>query len=217
MSCKRLGTALIVLAATASVSAQTTINFDENGNGTIQNIPDEPNFTVPLEFDGNNPDSTDPGSGLHPATYFLRQSAEHGTPVVGDVLVFESAAGGPLSDLLRFTPDGYLLVYSDLPEAGENPDLADVGIPASRQANLVTFRETGPEGGPNGLFGYTPGINDPGYIAYFEGAVVVYNFTSDTVPEPAILPALGALSAGAVWTSMARRRRISKKLHPDMT
>ncbi|HEY7087216.1 MAG TPA: hypothetical protein VH518_03945, partial [Tepidisphaeraceae bacterium] len=171
------------------------------GHGTVQNIPDEPNPSVPLENDGNNPDPVDPGNGLQPLTYFLRQSAER-LPIAGDVLVFENATTGTLSDLLRFTPDGHLLVYSDLPEAGETPDLADVGIPASRQTNLVNVLETGSEGGLNGVFGYTPTPNQPGYIPYFTGAVVVYNFTSD-VPEPAMLTLVGAFSAAA----MLRRRR----------
>jgi len=55
-----------------------------------------------------------------------------------------------------------LLVYSEL-EAGElNPPLADVGIPLLRQGNNIILPETGPETGPNGLFGYVPGPANPG-------------------------------------------------------
>lgn len=185
-------------------TAPTIINFDEKGNGTVQNIPGNPNSSVVLENDGNNPDSTDPSSGLHPLTYNLRQSAQHGVPVTGDVLIAETAGAGVLSDLLRFTPDGYLLVYSDLPESGEVAELADVGIPTSRQNTLVNAVETGLEGGVNGLFNYTPTPNQPGYIPYFDGAVVIYNFTSD-VPEPAA--GLFLLAALGIALNRSRRSR----------
>jgi hypothetical protein len=89
------------------------------------------------------------------------------------------------------------VVYSTLPGAGQTADLADVGIPTSRQANVATLPETGSHPGVNGLFDYTPTPTQPGYIVLspFPGPVV-YNFTSD-VPEPAGVMGLGVAAAAA--------------------
>jgi hypothetical protein len=87
--------------------------------------------------------------------------------------------------VLRWT-HGLLLVYSELPEPGEtNVPPADVGLPAFVQPNSLNLIETGPEIGPNGLFGYVPAPNQPGFYPVPPGPVT-YNFESDpAVPEPA--------------------------------
>jgi hypothetical protein len=94
-----------------------------------------------------------------------------------------------------------LYVYSDSPEPGEiNPPLADVGIPSIFQGNNLSLLETGPESGPNGLFGYVPVAGQPGFNLAPPGAAT-YNFTSDT-PEPA---SLVLLSVGMAALSLRRR------------
>jgi MYXO-CTERM domain-containing protein len=121
--------------------------------------------------------------------------------VPGDVQLLE-IPGTPPSDLLRWLDDGRLFVYSDRPEPGEIPSPADFGLPPNRQGSLLTLQETGPENGINGLFGYMPTPNQPGFMGNSAGgAVAVYNFTSDT-PEPA---SLGVATIGGI--ALLRRRR----------
>ena len=187
-----------------AAQAALVVNFDEFGNGTIQGAAG----TVPLPSLGNIVDPVDPGNGLMPLAYDL--SAFGGavfTP--GDVDVVES--DGTHSDLLRFTPmttanpKQQLLIYSDLPEPGEFPvPPADVGIPVFRQLNNIALPESGPEAGPNGLFGYIPNPNDPGFAPTPPGPIT-YNFLSDgAVPEPA---SVGLLMVGGAYALLARRRR----------
>jgi hypothetical protein len=113
-------------------------------------------------------------------------------------LIQEPTTFGPgLSDLLRFTNQGLLLVYSEVETGEPKGALADVGLPISRQTNLVTLLETGPSDSLNGLFGYTPTANQPGFLPI--GAPVTYNFVSDAVPEPSSVALLGAgLACGLV-------------------
>ena len=188
----------------AAATSAAIINFDENGNGTII---DPSGVVTPLTSLGNQTDPIDPTNGLKPLIYSL--PAFGGViPVSGDVEVFEPTTPPSLhSDLLRWanTATGPLLiVYSDRPEtSSEPPDLADVGIPALRQPNVITRLETGPEVGPNGLFGYTPTPNEPGFYPTTVAGPTVYNFLSDAVPEPSQLAMLGLASL----TLLRRPRR----------
>ena len=182
--------------------------FDENGHGTVTH-PD--GSVVPLISLGNQPDPFDPGNGLRPLAYELAGTgtgAGQGA-VQGDVNVLEGdPTQGRISDLLRWvnnSPQGpLLLVYSDTDEPG-SPDLADVGLPNFRQNNQITLPETGPESGPNGLYGYPPGTSMPGFLLGAGTVATVYNFTSDAaVPEPASVSALFILG-GALLLRRHRR------------
>ena len=195
----------LTLILTAEISSATVINFDENGKGTIT----PPSGVVfPLVSLGNQPDPFDPANGLLPLVYDLTASGITLPVVPGDMNVIE-VAGTPPSDLVRWTTNAaalhnFLVVYSDRAETGELPDLADVGLPTLRQTNLVTFNETGPEGGPNGVFGYAPTPNQPGFFINSANDTPTYNFISDgAVPEPA---SAGLLLLGA-GSLLARARR----------
>jgi hypothetical protein len=177
----------ICLFATPRAFAQPVINFDENGNGTFVGAG-----PIPATI------GTDPSNGKNTLVYTLPFVPS----VFGDVNVSEVAAGGPLSDVLRFFPgSNQLFVYSDTAESGELPDLADVGLPGNVITPTASRIESGVEGGLQGLFPYTPTPNEPGFLAGAAGAQ--YNFTSDTaVPEPASIMGIAALATG-----MAIRRR----------
>ena len=209
---QRLFAVVIALVICAeSVQAQFTINFDENGNGTIQTTAG----FQPLPSLGNIVDPFDPNNGLMPLAYNLAAVIPGVVPFNGDIDVIEPpTATGMHSDLLRWT-QGLLLVYSDTAESGETPDLADVGLPLARQMPLLTLPETGPESGPNGLFGYTPNLGDPGYYPVPPGPVT-YNFTSDAgaVPEPAscLLLLCGSLGLILARTAGVRGQYDSKSI-----
>jgi len=190
----------VVLAARPSIAqvAPFTVSFNEKGNGTLTSGGTSTTITSA----GNGTDPADPNNGLRPLIYNLGASTGLGV-VVGDISLSE-IAGGPTSDLIRFTFQGaneILVVYSDLAETGEVPDLADVGIPTFRQTNLVSLTETGPENGVNGMFGYSPTPNQPGGLP--AGNTITYSFTSD-VPEPA---AAGLAALGATFAAGFARRR----------
>jgi hypothetical protein len=185
-----------------SVHAQFTITFDENGKGIIQNSAGN---QQPLLSLGNIVDPFDPTNNLKPLAYNLSAAIPGVVPNTGDIDLIES--DGTHSDLLRWTQSTaqgtLLLVYSDRPESGETPDLADVGLPIARQMPLLPLPETGPENGTNGLFGYMPNPGDPGFYPVPPGPVT-YNFISDRgVPEPS--GAALVLLAGCAL--LARRRR----------
>jgi hypothetical protein len=182
-----LGLGIFVCTFASFSWAQITVNFDENGNGTFGGSP--------MPFHVN----------------FLRYQFPINI-TVGDVVVTEGPVGpngSGNSDILRFDDNGGVTVFSDL-EAGEvNPDLADVppsGFPMPAPGALM-FPETDPSGGPavegavNGLFGYAPLPTQPGGNP--SGPQLVYNFTSDSVPEPGSITLLG-FGAG---TLLIRRRR----------
>jgi hypothetical protein len=197
----------VIFCARPVMGQGIVINFDENGNGSVQFA----GAVSVLPSLGNIVDPFDPGSGIKPLAYNL--SAALGvTPVTpGDVDVVEPpVAIGQHSDLLRWTfstaNQALLLVYSDLPESGElNPPLADVGIPLARQPNNIILPETGPETGPNGLFGYVPAPGNPGFIPAPPGPAT-YNFLSDPqIPEPASFAIFG-LAAGVILLRRRRRR-----------
>jgi hypothetical protein len=183
--------AMALSFCTRSARAQTfTIDFDEYGNGTIQQPGAPPSALVSL---GNIIDPFDPSNGLMPLGYSLSGSLPGFIPIDGDVIMQEPNIG-TVSDVLRWY-QGLLMVYSDRPEVGEiNPPPADVGLPGMFQNNSIVANETGPEAGPNGLFGYNPGFTGPGALS----APVIYNFTSDyAVPEPASVGLIG-LAVGLI-------------------
>jgi PEP-CTERM motif-containing protein len=184
--------AIVALTCITSASAQLTINFDEAGNGTIT----RPGFpTITLNSLGNQTDPIDAGSGIKPLTYDLVGSLGV-VPTDGDVQVSDGT--GTISDLVRFE-QGHILVYSDLVEPGDPVDLADVGFSPFRQTNAITLPETGPDPGLNGVFNYTPSTAQPGSLS----APVIYNFTSDGVPEPSTFALLGV---GAMLLLVRRRK-----------
>ena len=180
-----LTASLLALLLTTSLRA-SVFTFNENGAGTVQLASGQ---TLPM-VGSKMPDPFDPTNGLLPLVYQI-PPALTGIVVQGDVGLIE-VAGTPPSDLLRWgnTPTGALLVvYSDLAESGEAPSAADVGLPGTFQSPLIFLQETGPENGLNGLFGYSPTPNQPGYYLNSAGDTPTYNFISDT-PEPGCAAAL---------------------------
>jgi hypothetical protein len=211
MNARRYITVVVVFVAMllamllARVAGASVITFNENGQGTIQL---NSGAVIPLVPLGNIPDPVDPTNGLLPLVYDLAGSVGLAStpPVPGDMNVLEQPLGTPPSDLLRWTPNGLLVVYSDRPEPGETPDLADVGLPALRQTNLITRVEVGPENGLNGVFGYAPTPNQPGFFTNSTGDTPTYNFISDT-PEPATAGVASIAGLALLRRHRGRRRR----------
>jgi len=192
-------TVLALGTSQAMIELPPTISFDENGNG---NYSYDGEMTYPLigqMFVGSP-------SGL--GYYGLPWGPDDMTP--GDVVIIEPVATNKeISDVLHFTTMGWhtdlgdvsyatIFVFSELPENGEIPELADIGIPnGPYSTNMVELIEEGTENGWNGLH-YTPLQGQPGYIS---GQNATYVFTSD-VPEPATICMLGL---GAL--SLLRKRK----------
>jgi hypothetical protein len=147
----------------APVLADIIGTLDENGHGMAL-VTSTGQMTT---FSGaNGVDPFDPTSGLTTLIYDIGHTIAS-PEVVGDVLLVESSGSSIISDLIRFTTDPTsgddLLILYSLVEPGIH-DLADVGIPSSRQTNLLTLPETVGPGGQIGFFDYTPTANQPGYI-----------------------------------------------------
>lgn len=204
--CARFTLALALAAGPATAAAQAlpaSFRVDELGNGTLD-------FGGLGTFQSIGLLMPDPGPGglASALTYSLL-----GPPslVGGDVLIFEPGSR-LFSDVIRFNPDGTapgslasLVFYSDLPEPGEIPPLADVGFPAAFYTNVLSFLEADIGNGEVGLI-YHPTQGQPGFVDGFD---VTYRIVSDaeavTAPEPATVALLGGglLALAAV----ARRRR----------
>ena len=126
----------------------------------------------------------------------------------GDVVLMEPpSAAGVASDVIRFDGNNRLFFFSDFTEgstADPADSPADVGMPPFLLAPTLTFAETSPEGGPNGLFGYTPISNDPGGNTT---GTVTYDFISE-VPEPGSLTLL-ACGLGILGFGL-RRQKLSR-------
>ncbi|MGA2440009.1 MAG: PEP-CTERM sorting domain-containing protein [Tepidisphaeraceae bacterium] len=191
-------TLIVLLAMAYPARAQFVVTFDENNVGTVTG-PTIPT-PIPLPADKSTPK-------LYPGQVLGY------VPQPGDVLLLENAAdtNNP-SDLLRFTANDELIVYSDIDTEPGPADLADIGVPPPETGYPnITLVETDPSGGPaveggmNGLFGYTPSPGMPGAPPAGYPAVT-YNFISD-VPEPA---SLALLAVGALGFMMRPVRRSSK-------
>ncbi|MDP9174940.1 MAG: hypothetical protein M3O30_13910 [Planctomycetota bacterium] len=187
---------LLLFSAIRSASAQFIVGVDENGGGTT--LTPGGLISTPVTL------SSPPVYHLGPVFGFV--------PTPGDVIVTDGTPANPTnSDLLRFTANGDLFIYSDINATENDPKaLADVGVPTTFQSNAISLPETNPNGGTlneaivNGLFGYftVAGSGLPGSAPGGTGATITYNFTSD-LPEPASLTVVGLVSTGL----LARRRR----------
>jgi len=153
-----------VFTATITVTtaySQPVITVDEFGVGNISGTPLPSGLGV------------DPFSGMTTLDYTLPFNG-----VRGDIILTDAA--GTVSDIIRFDGNFNLFFFSDTDLSEPNPSPADVGFPAALMPVALTFAETGPEPGPNGLSGYTPGFADPGA----NSAGASYIFISDPVPTP---------------------------------
>ena len=170
----------VMLGVAPLAHAFFTLNFDENGNGSIS---EDGGAFVPLA--GVLADDPSQAGTQLVLTYFLPALSCCSPVGNGDVSVFESGGEFPvLSDVIRFTDaNGALtggtadrmIYYSDNTDGGT--DLADTGFPANLNGGATaSVFEIGPEG--NNGFQYVAGLN-------------VYNGISDAVPEPGTLLLLG--------------------------
>jgi len=181
---------LIATVCVARSFGQTLhIQVDEYGHLLINGAPGAPGVV-----------GTEPISGL--PTLFFPGNPFSGN--FGDIVLMEPPATN-FSDVLRFSSDGFLYFFSSqgFNEPPEPGVLADGPLPQLIPGPLF-FTETGPEAGPNGLFGYTAFPLDIGGNPAFPGGIT-YDFVSDgMVPEPSALM-LGALG-GLAWALRLRRQ-----------
>jgi hypothetical protein len=183
---KKLITICLVCVLTAAASqgqvlptTTTNISFDENGNGIWS---DSQGGSGTLGY-GSFGDEI----GIYSLT-----PPNQSTIGYGAVLIYEDDAQTILSDYLLFGSDtnptndsisSFVYFYSDI----EGTVLQAPG----GYTNVVSLTEEGDEDGQNGV-SYTPGVNDPGYMAQYGERGVTYTFVSDgTIPEPATICMLG--------------------------
>jgi hypothetical protein len=162
------------LVAATTLFGQIGIGFDERGNMT--------NGTAILRGSVG----TDPSGGIAGVPVLIYTLPFGVLP--GDVLLTDQVGANQFSDVIRFwNPTGnanqsLIIFYSDLPEpAGENPPLADVGLPLQLQSNIQgPFLEIGTEA--SNFYDYAPVLFMPGSVA---AGSIHYHIVSDgVVPEP---------------------------------
>ena len=194
---------IILLAGFISVATLTTafgqaggpllIQVDEYGTMRINGAPGPAGAIA-----------VDPVSGLATLAYPLPPGF---APNPGDIVLFEPPQTNQFSDIIRFPGNGLMYFFSDAGSATNDPPepgvLADGLLPPIGQLPFLILPETGPEAGPNGLFGYKPGPaaigGDP------TGTPVTYDFFSDgRVPEPSSIALIGF---GSLFAILSRRYR----------
>ena len=183
--------AALVFSVTLNAPALVTMTVDENGHADIDGAA-----VFPAGFLAPDPG---PGGLAGALNYPIATTAfALGTALAGDVLIFESAGGVLLSDVIRFRPGSIfpfpspsiLTFYSDNSDGVDS--LADIGFPTALHANRVNLIEPGVEGGLQ-VIHYTPLPGQPGYINDLANpghTAIAYNFISD-VPEPTIAALVG--------------------------
>jgi len=191
---------IMLLAGVTSVTTLTAlgqagpllIQVDEYGTMLINGAPGPAGVIA-----------VDPVSGLPTLAYPLPGFAG----IRGDLVLSEPPLTNQFSDIILFPGNGLMYFFSDAGSATNDPPepgvLADGLLPPIGQLPLAFFTETGPEAGPNGLFGYTPG---PGGIGGDPtGTPVKYDFFSDgRVPEPGSIALVGF---GSLFAILSRRYR----------
>ena len=197
-------TVLLSMAEPASATP-ITVSIDENGSATIS--PSSATLAIPLIGQ-----DTDPISGIQTLRYEISSSSGSPPLTSGDVEVCENPACTSISDVLRFVNDTntQLFVFSDV-ETGETSQ-ADVGIPSSRQGNVVQVVESGTEGPSQGIT-YTPTSGEPGFFVAGPDTLT-YNFASDVGAPPSPVPEPSSWSIVATslvcllgWSLRAKRAR----------
>jgi hypothetical protein len=180
---------VLALAAAPAFGQPYNVSIDENGNGFLSGS------VLPHAI------GVEPISGISTLYYISPVPVQP-----GDVALFETAASGVPSDLLRFggPNNTYVYFFSDMEATDKAPfDLADVPQlpPPLTNAPIVQLVESGLEGA-NGA-NYTPTAVQPGS---YPGVVINYQIISD-VPEPNGL-ALASLGGGLLL--LFRRRLYSR-------
>jgi hypothetical protein len=192
-----LFTTTVLLAVSANTAfGQELVTIDENGNGSFSGLINGTTTGVL---------ALEPVSGITNALRYLI-----GLPLVpGDVALFEDAASGLPSDILRFSPNPqntsqtFLYFFSDKEATDVAPfDLADVDQMPTPVTGFVPLVEQGIEGQNGALYPASPG--QIGSSPAFPTVTIQYNIISDIVPEPS---GLALLSIGGGLLLLFRRRQ----------
>ncbi|MGA2140181.1 MAG: PEP-CTERM sorting domain-containing protein [Verrucomicrobiia bacterium] len=163
-----------------------TLQIDENGNGLL-NGADHPGFL-----------QDDPGPGG------LANALTYTTPaglVAGDLYLDEPDTL-TVSDLIRWNNNATLVFYSEIPEMGENPDIADIGLAMTQYPPVALVWEEGSEG--NNGYTYIPSPGGPGYDPSNPDHQPTYIIISD-IPEPGTVALVGLSLVG--FLAVIRHRK----------